>query len=212
MSSKKAVFTTGLVLFAASLACTNPITSYFSTQTAVMQTATATMWTPTPTYTPTLTSTPTSTPTPTVDPRYYFETAGRVNFAYIPPDGWKKMSVDGIDLRAWSGPGNTALIFSDMKWTDSAEDAAIDSAAQFEALLENYELIDKGVLDLESGVDNYWFSFTAYLQGTSLYFYIYSFVDGDNTAVAAMYFRAPGANEDQDSVVLESMNSFRFDK
>jgi hypothetical protein len=56
------------MLVIASLSCTNPIASYFSTQTAVMETATATMWTPTPTNTPT--STPTNTPTftPTFTP------------------------------------------------------------------------------------------------------------------------------------------------
>ncbi|MGB7537373.1 MAG: hypothetical protein WBM17_02425 [Anaerolineales bacterium] len=212
MSSKKAVFATGLALFAASLACTNPITSYFSTRTAVMQTATATMWTPTPTFTPTLTSTPTSTPTPTVDPRYYFETAGRVNFSYIPPDGWKKLSVDGTDLRGWSGPGDTELGFFDMKWDQSAEDAASDMTSQFQALFDNYDAQDDGVLDLESGADNAWFSFNASLQGYNVFITMYFFADGDNTAVYAMYFRTPGANENQDSVVLDSMNSFRFDE
>ena len=47
-----------------SLSCTNPITMYFSTQTAIMETATATMWTPTSTPTKTPTNTPTFTPTP----------------------------------------------------------------------------------------------------------------------------------------------------
>ena len=57
------VFVIGLFVMI-SLSCTNPITSYFSTQTAVMETATATMWTPTPTFTNTPTNTPTFTPTP----------------------------------------------------------------------------------------------------------------------------------------------------
>ncbi|MBN2085559.1 MAG: hypothetical protein JW748_10085 [Anaerolineales bacterium] len=57
-----------------SLSCTNPITSYLSTQTAVMETATATMWTPTPTFTPTHTptDTPTNTPTFTPTPEYLY--------------------------------------------------------------------------------------------------------------------------------------------
>jgi hypothetical protein len=58
-----------------SLSCTNPITSYFGTQTAVMDTATATMWTPTPTFTPTNTptNTPTDTPTFTPTPDYLYK-------------------------------------------------------------------------------------------------------------------------------------------
>jgi hypothetical protein len=59
-----------------SMSCTNPITMYLTTQTALMQTATAAMWTPTPTYTPTdtPTNTPTDTPTYTPTPEYlYYE-------------------------------------------------------------------------------------------------------------------------------------------
>jgi hypothetical protein len=58
-----------------SLSCTNPITSYFGTQTAIKDTATATMWTPTPTFTPTNTptNTPTDTPTFTPTPDYLFK-------------------------------------------------------------------------------------------------------------------------------------------
>jgi hypothetical protein len=218
MSSKKAVLSAGLVLFAASMACTNPITSYFSTQTAVMQTATATMWTPTPTNTPTITPTPTSTytptntPSPTKDPRYYSETAGQVNFSYIPPDGWKKMSFDGTDLRGWSGPGDTNLAFYDMNWDQSADSAASDGASGFKGIFSDYVAQDEGVLNLESGVDNAWFSFTGTLQGTNVFITMYFFANGSDTAIYAMYFRMPGTDEDQDSVVLDSMTSFRFDE
>jgi hypothetical protein len=57
-----------------SLSCSNPISDYFSTRTAVMQTATATMWTPTPTFTPTNTppNTPTFTPTFTPTPDFLY--------------------------------------------------------------------------------------------------------------------------------------------
>ncbi len=61
------IFVIGLFVLV-SLSCSNPITNYFSTQTAVMETATATMWTPTPTYTPTNTPTNTPTDTPTASP------------------------------------------------------------------------------------------------------------------------------------------------
>ncbi len=218
MSSKKAVFAAGLVLFAASLACTNPITSYFSTQTAVMQTATATMWTPTPTNTPTITPTPTSTftptatLTPTLDPRYYYETAGRVNFSYIPPKGWRKLSISGSDLRGWSGPGNTQLGFYDERNTGSAAEAAGDTEAQLKAVVSGLKIQDSGELNLASGLDNAWFSFTGSIQGLSVYATIYLFSDGDNTVVYGMYLRTPGANEDQDSIIVDSLSTFRFDQ
>ncbi|MBN2085560.1 MAG: hypothetical protein JW748_10090 [Anaerolineales bacterium] len=217
MNSKKAVFAAGLVLFAASLACSNPITNYFSTKTAVMETATATMWTPTPTNTPTITptptstSTPTATMTPTVDPRRYFETEGRADFSYIPPDGWRKLTVDGTDMRGWSGPGDTELGIFDMRWNDSAEDAAYEMASEFENIFDNYQEEGDGVLDLESGDDNAWFAFSGSLQGYKVFITMYFFVDGDGTAVYAMYFRTPDNDEDQDEVVLESMSSFQFE-
>ncbi len=219
MNSKKAAFAAGLVLFAASLACTNPITTYFSTQTAVMQTATATMWTPTPTNTPTITPTPTSTftptnsPTPTQDPRYYYETAGRVNFSYIPPKGWKKLSVDGTDLRGWStAGGQVEIAFFDERNTGTAADAAADMETQLKAVFAGYKAQDSGTLDMASGVDNAWFSFSGKLQGMGVYLTLYFFSDGNNTVVYAMYFRTPGANEDQDSVVADCMSTLRFDQ
>ncbi|MBN1438361.1 MAG: hypothetical protein JW929_03040 [Anaerolineales bacterium] len=68
---KKALFLfPAAMIYLVSVSCSNPITSYFSTRTAVMQTATATMWTPTPTNTPT--NTPTFTPTLTPTPDFLF--------------------------------------------------------------------------------------------------------------------------------------------
>jgi hypothetical protein len=218
LGAKKAVLTIGLMLLAASLACTNPITSYLSTQTAVMETATATLWTPTPTLTPTptstptVTNTPTATFTPTLDPRYYFETEGRVNFSYIPPDGWKKITVDGTDLRGWKGPGKTQIGFFDMKSSDWAADAATELASQLEPLFTNYKEEGSGTLDLDSGVDNSWLAFSGSLQANKVFITIYTFADGENTIVYAMYVRTPDANEDQDEVVLDSMITFRFDE
>jgi hypothetical protein len=67
--NRKAPFLSAFaMLVLASLSCTNPIARYYSTRTAVMETATATMWTPTPTNTPTSTPTRTPTPTPTFTP------------------------------------------------------------------------------------------------------------------------------------------------
>src|SRR4030042_6730957 len=62
-----AVFLVVLFLLV-SISCANPITDYFSTQTAVRETATAAMWTPTPTCTSTQTPTDTPTDTPAFTP------------------------------------------------------------------------------------------------------------------------------------------------
>jgi hypothetical protein len=63
-----------MLLVLVSLSCTNPITMYQNTQAALNQTATAKLWTPTPTFTSsnTPTNTPTDTPTFTPTPDYLF--------------------------------------------------------------------------------------------------------------------------------------------
>jgi hypothetical protein len=76
MTKKVPLLLVFALLLLSSLSCTNPITMYLSTQTAIMETATATMWTPTPTSTPTNTptNTPTFTPTFTPTPEWlYFD-------------------------------------------------------------------------------------------------------------------------------------------
>jgi hypothetical protein len=89
------------LLIIASLSCTNPIASYFSTRTAVMETATATMWTPTPTFTPT--STPTNTPTftPTLTPTPDFLYADDFS---DPTSGWLVVGTSPV-LRAYDQGG-----------------------------------------------------------------------------------------------------------
>jgi hypothetical protein len=218
MSSKKAVLAVGFILLIASLACSNPITDYFSTQTAVMQTATATMWTPTPTNTPTITPTPTSTftptvtPSPTKDPRRYYETKGRVNFSYIPPDGWRKYKLSGTNMQAWSGPGSTQLAFFDMDYDGSAADAADLGKKELKAGISNYKELGSGELDLESGADNAWFAFSGSTQGVNLIVTCYFFSDGNGEVVYAMYFRLPSSGSGEDSTIEESMSTFRFEE
>jgi hypothetical protein len=89
-----------------SLSCTNPITIYFSTQTAVMETATATMWTPTPTFTPTNTPTDTPTNTPTFTPT--------PDFIYMddfedPDSGWPEYDEDVL-LSEYTDGGYRILV------------------------------------------------------------------------------------------------------
>ena len=222
MSSKKAVLAVGFMLLAALIACdSNPIMLYLLTRTAMMQTATATMWTPTPTDTPTptftptntLTNTPTNTPTntitPTPDPRYY-ETEGRVDFSYIPPKGWKKSNIEGSDLQGWSGPGDTQLAFFDDHYTGSAADFTAETLEDLKTVFE-ISVKDEGELDLDSGVENYWIALTMSYEGDSAFFVMYFFSDGDDNIVFAMYGRILDEDEDQDAVVEDSMMTFRFD-
>jgi hypothetical protein len=97
-------------------ACTNSIANYFTNQTAVMETATSTLWTPTPTITLTNTSTITQTNTPTNMPSQTpvprnFEKS----FSYVPPEGWVKSSrrFGGEDVQTWTliGPAYFMLAF-----------------------------------------------------------------------------------------------------
>jgi hypothetical protein len=66
MSSKKAVLGVAILLFLASIACTNPIAGYFSTRNADIKMATAAMFTPTTTETNTRRPTRTRTPSVTL--------------------------------------------------------------------------------------------------------------------------------------------------
>jgi hypothetical protein len=89
------------------LACSNPIANYFSTRTAFLQTATATVWTPTPTRTSTPTPTPTSTETPTptatdtpTETPWVSETMPSISTGTIRP------SAIGNPTRTKTGPAN----------------------------------------------------------------------------------------------------------
>jgi hypothetical protein len=107
------------ILVIASLSCTNPIQGYFSTQTAIMETATANMWTLTPTNTPTSTPTitPTNTPTFTPTPDFlYTEDFSNTRGGWLLSDtatvlrayylGGYRILVRPANHSAWSGPPN----------------------------------------------------------------------------------------------------------
>ncbi|MBN1438359.1 MAG: hypothetical protein JW929_03030 [Anaerolineales bacterium] len=209
MFSKKSVFAVGLMLFAASMACSNPITDYLSTQTAVKQTATATMWTPTPTDTPTPTPTdtptptPTDTPTPTPDPRYQ-ETYGLFDFSYVPPRGWKKNS--GEDLMAWEGPGNTALYFYTNRVNASANEI-VDVLVVLYYEEYGFECESQGDFEINSGLDGAWMTCDL-PNNTLVQEYI---VSEKGKYVDAVYLREDGEDEDQDPVVEDCIRSIEFD-
>jgi hypothetical protein len=214
MSSKKAAFTMVFVLFLASLSCTNPIVRYFSTRTAVMETATATMWTPTPTNTPTSTptqtptKTPTNTLTPTPDNRFY-EKGGAIEYSYIPPTGWRKsMGADG--LYEWQGKGDTILTFNIQE--DSMDAAAAGALMEntLKSALTGFVLVDEGVFSPDSGLDSYRFSFTADFQGVTVYGELYAF-SGSDYLVEGLYLRSDVSNQNQDPLVKESLLTMRFE-
>lgn len=214
MSSKKAIIAVGLVLFAASLACTNPISSYFSTQTAVMQTATATMWTPTPTNTPTNTptSTPTNTPTetltPTPDNRFY-ETNGSVNFSYVPPEKWDEDTSQ--ELTGWNYKNGAAILYF---YSGQVERSAADIGAGVISYWEDKgaTLEDEGEFDTDAGLDSYKVVVTiAGSSGSLIRITEYIFTDGDGNYVESQYLRLDAKNKNQDQDVEQCLVTLKFD-
>jgi len=210
MSSKKIVTAVAFVLFLASMACTNPIASYFSTRTAVMETATATMWTPTPTNTstPTSTKTPTRTLTPTPENRFY-ETSGAISFSYVPPTGWRK-SIDTNGLYEWQGTGSTVLTFLIEGSSEDATTAGGETETTMESAFHGYQLVDEGAFSPSSNLDSFRFAFTAPFQGSNVYFEWFIF-SGNGYLVEALYIRTVGADEDQDALIMDSMMTMQFD-
>ena len=215
MSSKKAVLAVVFLLILASMACTNPITSYFSTRTAVMETATATMWTPTPTntrtFTPTFTptKTPTRTLTPTSDNRFY-EKGAAIQFSYVPPEGWTK-SKGSTGTTSWSGPGGVQLTFivQASSWDAAFAGAQMEDAMK--ATFPGYKLVEEGVFSPDSGLDAYRFAFSAPYQGVTLYFEVYVF-SGSGYLVEGLYLRSNTSNQDQDAVIMDTMMTMRFEE
>ena len=201
MSSKKAVFAVGCMLLIASMACTNPITSYLSTRTAVMQTATATMWTPTPTNTPTF------TPTNTPDPRYY-ETDGPVDFSYVPPKGWKKDT--GEDLMAWQGPGDTNLYFFSDELDYSAKEMVLLVTTYYESEY-GAKCSNKGSFSTDEDLDAAWAVCTISASDGTIRIAEYMFTDDHGSFVEATYLRVDDEDEDQDDVVEDCLSTLRFD-
>jgi hypothetical protein len=100
MRRKEPLLFVATVFILVSLSCSNPISDYFSTQTAILQTATATMWTPTPTNTPTdtPTDTPTNTPTLTPTPEYLY-----MDDFDDPASGWNESSDSFAQLEYFDG-------------------------------------------------------------------------------------------------------------
>ena len=214
MHSKKAILAVMFVLYAASMACTNPIASYFSTRTAVMETATATMWTPTPTNTPTATPTPTATATPTntltptPDNRFY-ETGGAINFSYVPPIGWKKSKASN-GIYQWAGKGTTVLQFQIQESSSDAASAGALAETSMGSIFPGAKIIDEGALSPDSGLDAFFFIFSAPYSGLKIHAEIYIF-SGNGFMLEGIYLRPDDSDADQDPLVKDCMLTMRFD-
>jgi ABC-type cobalt transport system substrate-binding protein len=214
MNRKTPLVLLAVLMVLASLSCTNPITRYFSTQTAVMETATATMWTPTPTNTPTFTptftptNTPTSTLTPTPDNRYY-EKNGPINYSYVPPTGWRKSKMES-GIYAWNGKGDTELDFYLIQNDMDATSAATKAETALKSELTAYTVIDEGLFSPDSGIDAYRFTFTADYAGSSYFFDCYLFSQ-DGYILEGLYGRTNSLYSDQDNLVTDSMMTVKFD-
>ncbi len=202
------------MLVIGSLSCTNPIARYYSTRTAVMETATATMWTPTPTNTPTPTptltptQTPTDTLTPTPDNRFY-EKGGDIEFSYIPPTNWRK-SVGSSGLTQWEGKGTTLLTFIVQESSQDAASAGVMMEATLKTALSSFVVTNEDVFSPDSGLDAYRFAFTANYQGIAVFGELFIF-SGSGFLVEGLYLRPDSSDETQDALVFDSMITMRFE-
>jgi len=200
------------ILLITSFSCVNPIQSYFYTQTAIMDTATATMWTPTPTFTPTNTNTPTRTPTPTPtytstrNPNLYYETNGDMEFAYLPPNKWIKTIDEKSDIAFWNGPNGCVLAFFPQK---SSMPASMFAAIEQENLkddLNYYNQLEEGVYESPAKLEAFWFSF---IMGGNKYVAVYIFSDGQYL-LESIYIRPPACSKNENNNIEDTMQSLIF--
>jgi hypothetical protein len=199
------------ILFVTSLltGC-GPSQETLATQTAKMQTASATMWTPTPTVTPT------STFTPTADRRYY-ETAGGIPISYVPPEGWSQSQPVNGSLMGWYWKGETMtcpLAFN-MEQSDLALDPFIQkSQAEVAKLFKDFSILSQTPFSTDANLeaDKMEASFTLAMGADiKLYMAVYYFHQ-DGYYVVAAYDRPFDLDNSQDTIVDASMRTFRFDK
>jgi hypothetical protein len=197
MSKKRIVFLFIALLAFASFSCVDPITGYLSTQTALMQTKTAIMWTPTPS----------TTLTPTPDSRY-LELGGDVDFSYIPPKNWKQNNRE--ELMAWNGPGSAKLrFFSDLY------DYTADTLASY--IIEYYEgqhsahCSNNPNLITDNGLSAIWITCINSAANGLGQLSTFLFQNGKGVIVVAEYSRNDDRDEEQDIVVEDCLRTFRFD-
>ena len=193
-----------------------PSRETLATRTAAMQTATATMWTPTSTVTPTSTLTPTHTSTPTVDSRYY-ETSGEIHFSYVPPVGWAQSQPVNGSLMGWYWKGETMtcpLAFTMEKSDLALESYFQKSQAEMAKMFADFSVLSQAPFITDAKVEAIKMeaSFTLSMGvDIKLYAAIYVFHQG-GYLVIAVYDRPYDLDNSQDPIVDTSMRTFRFEK
>lgn len=202
-----------------STSCENPIQSYLNTQTALMETATATLWTPTSTntltnsptptrtITPTKTITPTQTPTSTRDPNLFTETKATKMFSYIPPKGWQSYIYIDTNFTFWNGPGGCKLAFYQQKTNVSPRMYATIEMEDLMNELNYFKYIASGPYYPASGLEAYSFSF---IMGGNKYVAIYIFSDGV-WLLEAQFIRPPSCPDTQDALIATTMRSMQYE-
>lgn len=197
MSMKGIVIFLVALLALMSLSCANPISGLISTQTAVIQTKTATVWTPTPSET--LTHTP--------EPRY-FELGGVIAFSYTPPENWQENTSE--KLMAWNGPGSAKLRFfiDQYKYTvDTLADYIVEYyVGQFSAHCSNNDNFDT-----DNGLSATWITCINSASGGLGLLSTFLFQNDNGIILVAEYSRNDDRDEEQDIIVEECLRTLRFD-
>jgi len=186
-----------VLLILVSLSCTNPLTTYFSTQTALMETATAAMWTPTSTPTVTPTNTPTFTPTPDY---LYFEDFEDED------SGWVVSETTDV-LREYSDGGYRIMVKTEsiFGWSlipdkENYSDVRIEVEA---VRLDGPDVNDFGILCRYQDSNNF-YALEVESAGKAL---IYKFEDGDYVGLSADHFEdVDGINSDDWNKIVAVCN------
>jgi hypothetical protein len=225
---QNASFWAAAALLLASAACSNPIQSYFATRDSNQSTATASMWTPTPTdintprpvrtRTPTTAQTHVRTKTPTASssmPNRYFEKRGDVIFSYVPPASWKIVPGSGSILTSWEGPtqqggdSSCALNFMIAESDESVADAAkreLDPSGN----PPGTRIISQEKFSNDAGVDAYKAVIVISNQETNIQVVFY-FFQNRGYLIMAWYGRLVEQNKEQDVIVDASMKTLRYE-
>jgi len=195
-SVQSALLWVAAALWLASMACSNPIQSYYATRDSNRKTATATMWTPTP-------------------PNRYFEKHGDVIFSYVPPAGWKIVPGWGYVPASWEGPTQQGVFFvcylnfmigeSDESEADAAK-RTLDSSS----IPSEIRIVSQGKFTNDAGLDAYRAVIIGSHQGTNTLVILY-FFQNRGYLIMARYGRLVEKNEEQDAIVDASMKTLRYE-
>lgn len=209
----------------------SPSAETIATETSIAATAIATSWTRTPTATftpsPTKTSIPTSTftstPQPTETPQLTNTTSPQVSdrhyepggeFSYIPPQGWGLGEFPGLKYKIVYGPplDNFApnLNFVDEKFGGTLDKYVSSNLAAIQSLFKDVKVLSQEDFATEEGkraikviVEN--------TQNDTKLRHTFYFFDGGSRKFVVTYTRLPDKQQENDSLVDESVKTFRIE-